>query len=123
MRSIAFQPCITLGGVYWVEMGQNNDFLQKSGQKTAFLRDTNLDQPTLGGSEISLTSTGVLKNLEHKLRNELWARRQTSILAESKLFEFFEKMLKNDFFHKTHSPKFALRNTYIQARSMLKLTS
>jgi hypothetical protein len=32
-------------------MGQNNDFLQKSGQKTAFLRDTNLDQPTLGGSE------------------------------------------------------------------------
>ena len=39
--------------------------------------------------KISLTSTGVLKNLEHKLRNELWARRQTSILAESKFFEIF----------------------------------
>ena len=39
--------------------------------------------------KISLTSTGVLKTLEHKLRNELWARRQISILAESKIFEFF----------------------------------
>ena len=39
--------------------------------------------------KISLTSTGVLKNLEHKLQNELWARRQTSILAESKFFEIF----------------------------------
>ena len=39
--------------------------------------------------KISLTSTGVLKNLEHKLRNELWARRQISILAESKFFEIF----------------------------------
>ena len=47
LRSIAFQPCITLGGVYWVEMGQNNDFLQKSGQKTAFLSITILDHPTL----------------------------------------------------------------------------
>ena len=46
-RSIAFQPCITLGGVHWVEMGQNNDFLQKSGQKTAFLSITILDHPTL----------------------------------------------------------------------------
>ena len=32
-------------------MGQNKDFLQKSGQKTAFWRDTNSDQLTLGGSE------------------------------------------------------------------------
>ena len=39
------------GGVNGVEMGQNNDFLQKSGQKTPFLRDTNSDQLTLGGSE------------------------------------------------------------------------
>ena len=39
------------GGVNGAEMGQNNDFLQKSGLKTAFLRDTNSDQPTLGGSE------------------------------------------------------------------------
>jgi hypothetical protein len=28
-------------------MGQNNDFLQKSGQKTAFLSITILDHPTL----------------------------------------------------------------------------
>jgi len=46
VRSIAFQPCITLGGVYWVEKVQNNDFLQKSGQKTAFLSITILDHPT-----------------------------------------------------------------------------
>ena len=77
--------------------------------------------------KISLTSTGVLKNLEHKLRNELWARRQISILAKSKLFDFFrcghEKMLKNDFFHKTLIPRNLLKETHIQARSMLKLTS
>ena len=74
----------------------------------------------------SLTSTGVLKNLEHKLRNELWARRQTSILAESKLFELFrcgnEKMLKI-FFHKKLIPRNLLKETNIQARSMWKLTS
>ena len=45
-RSIAFQPCITLGGVYWVEMGQNYDFLPKNGLKTAFLSITILDHPT-----------------------------------------------------------------------------
>ena len=39
--------------------------------------------------KISLISTGVLKKVEHKFWNELWARRQSSILAESKLFEFF----------------------------------
>ena len=36
-RSVAFQPCITLGGAHWVEMGQNNDFLPKSGLKTLIL--------------------------------------------------------------------------------------
>ena len=35
-----------MGGVIGVEMGQNNDFLQKSGQKTAFLSITILDHPT-----------------------------------------------------------------------------
>ena len=29
-RSIAFQPCITLGGVHWVEMGQKNIFSKKA---------------------------------------------------------------------------------------------
>ena len=68
LRSIAFQPCITLGGVYWVKMGQNNDFL--------FLK-------------VSLFSTCVLKNLEHQLRNELWARRQFSILSDWRPLEIF----------------------------------
>ena len=43
-------PTMYITGVHWVEMGQNNDLLQKSSLKTVFLRDTNLDQPTLGGS-------------------------------------------------------------------------
>ena len=46
MRSIAFQRCISCGGVNGVEMGQNNDFLQKNGLKTAFLSITILDHPT-----------------------------------------------------------------------------
>ena len=50
LRSIAFQPCITLGGVYWVEMGQNNDFLPKNGLKTAILGLTILDRLTLEGA-------------------------------------------------------------------------
>ena len=29
MRSTAFQPCITLGGLHWDEMGQKSDFLKK----------------------------------------------------------------------------------------------
>ena len=67
-------PTMYMTGVHWVEMGQNNDLLQKSSLKTFFLRDTNLDQPTLGGSGTQI-STRVLKNIEHQLRNELlWAR-------------------------------------------------
>ena len=46
-RSVAFQPCITLGGVHWVEMGQRNDFPQKSGLKTPILAVMVLDQLTL----------------------------------------------------------------------------
>ena len=34
-------------GCLLVEMGENNDFLQKSGPKTAFLSITILDHPTL----------------------------------------------------------------------------
>ena len=39
------------GGVNWDKMGQNKDFPRKSGLKTAFLRDKNSDQLTLGGSD------------------------------------------------------------------------
>ena len=34
LLSIAFQPCISLGGVHMVEMGQKNDFVQILGLKT-----------------------------------------------------------------------------------------
>ena len=34
-----------------VEMGENNDFFQKSGLKADFLSITILDHPTSGGSE------------------------------------------------------------------------
>ena len=49
MRSTAFQPCITLGGLHWDEMGQKNDFLKKNALKTVFLGDTILDRLTSEG--------------------------------------------------------------------------
>ena len=49
MRSTAFQPCITLGGLHWDEMGQKHDFLKKNALKTAFLGDTILDRLTSEG--------------------------------------------------------------------------
>ena len=48
MRSTAFQPCITLGGLHWAKMGQKNDFLKKNALKTAFWGDTILDRLTSG---------------------------------------------------------------------------
>ena len=38
-----------MGVVALVEVGQKKDFLQKSAEKTAFLRDTNRDHLTLEG--------------------------------------------------------------------------
>ena len=78
--------------------------------------------------KISLTSTGVLKNLEHKLRNELWARRQTSILAESKFFEIFlrsitKKCQKRVFFAFRQITWDFDIETHIQGTTMRKLTS
>ena len=78
--------------------------------------------------KISLTSTGVLKNLEHKLRNELWAGRQTSILAESKLFEIFferdtEKCKKRVFSAFRQITWDFDIETHIQGTTMRKLTS
>ena len=49
MRSTAFQPCITLGGLHWDKMGQKHDFLKKNALKTAFLGDTILDRLTSEG--------------------------------------------------------------------------
>ena len=45
-----FQPCITLGGLHWAEMGQKNDFLKKNALKTAFWGDTILDRLTSEGA-------------------------------------------------------------------------
>ena len=47
LRSIAFQRCILRGGLPLVEVSQNEDFVQKTASKTAFLRDTKSDQLTL----------------------------------------------------------------------------
>ena len=59
-RSVAFQPCITLGGVHWVGMGQNNDFLQKSGLKTLILAVMVLDDcPTF------ITPTFITSDIHH----------------------------------------------------------
>ena len=78
--------------------------------------------------KISLTSTGVLKTLEHKLRNELWARRQISILAESKLFEIFlegdTEKCKKRFFSAFRQITWDFDiETHIQGTTMRKLTS
>ena len=47
--------------------------------------------------KVLLNSACVLKNLEHYLRNELWARRQTSIVSEKQIFTL-RKIAKNRFF-------------------------
>jgi len=77
--------------------------------------------------KVSLTSACALKNLEHCLRNELWARRQSSIVSDWRpleIFESFTKKCKKCFF-------FAFRQitwyfdieTHIQGTTMWKLTS
>ena len=46
--------------------------------------------------KVSLTSACVLKNLEHCLRNELWARRQSLIVSDWRPLEnYFECCIKN----------------------------
>ena len=69
-----------------------------------------------------------LKNLEHKLRNELWARRQISILSDSKFFEIFLRSITKKCQKRVYS---AFRQitwnfdieTHIQGTTMWKLTS
>ena len=45
----SFPLMYIMGGVYLAVVGQKKDFLQKSAEKTAFLRDTNVDHLTLKG--------------------------------------------------------------------------
>ena len=66
--------------------------------------------------------------MEHKLRNELWARRQISILAESKLFEIFferdtEKCKKRFFLAFWQITWDFDIETHIQGTTMWSLTS
>ena len=61
LRSIAFQRCILRGGLPLVEVSQNEDFVQKTASKTAFLRDTKSDQLTLS-SHNSCSKPPNLKN-------------------------------------------------------------
>ena len=78
--------------------------------------------------KVSLTSTCVLKKTEHKLRNELWARRQASILSDSTFSEFFLQSITQNCQKRRI---FALQQitwdfdieTHIQGTTMWSLTS
>ena len=108
LRSIAFQPCITLGGVYWVEMGQNNDFLPKNGLKTVFLSITILDHPTSdwAGTQIFKGIANFNMCFEKCGTSALkWAMGKSSTfnivrLAATSIFfaEYHQKMPKTAFF-------------------------
>ena len=132
-RSVAFQPCITLGGVHWVGMGQNNDFLQKSGLKTLILAVMVLDQLTL-----EWAGTHNFKDIPNFHRCfkksgtsvSKWAMGKSSnfnIVRMKILWIFFRcghgKQLKTAFFHKTLIPRNLLKEKNIRARSMWNLTS
>ena len=77
-------------------MGQNHNFLKKSGPQTAFLRDTNLNPLTLGVSEthnfeciansMCFEKFGTLSS-----KWAIWARRQSLIVSNPNpgYFDFF----------------------------------
>ena len=48
LRSIAFQPCVTLGGVHWLEWVKEIIFSEKLSSKQLFFLDMNPDCP-IGG--------------------------------------------------------------------------
>ena len=67
--------------------------------------------------KVSLTSTCVLKKLEHNLRNELCARRQSSIVSDWRPLENYfesdtEKCKKRFFWFSSNYLRFWYRNTY-----------
>ena len=117
-RPVAFQPCITLGGVHWVEMGQRNDFLQKSGLKTPILAVMVLDQPTSEWAGTQHFKGIAISNMcFEKIGTSAskWAMGKSSnfnIVRSAATWNFFrcghEKMLKIDIFHKTLIPRYLL---------------
>ena len=69
-------------------------FLPKNGLKTAILGEQILHRLTSEGAGTQIFKgidnfSMCFKKLEHNFRNELWARRQTSIVSEKKIFTFF----------------------------------
>ena len=114
-------------------MGENNDFLQKSGLKTPILAATVLDHPTS-----KWTGTHNFKDIANFHRcfkksgtlSSKWAMGKASKfnIGRMKIVWIFfwcghEKMLKIDFFHKTPIPRNLLKEKNIRARSMWNLTS
>ena len=132
-RSVAFQPCITLGGVHWVEMGQRNDFLQKSGLKTPILAVMVLDQLTLEWAGTQNFKGIAISNMCFEKSGtsvSKWAMGKSSnfnIVRIKILWIFFRcghgKQLKTAFFHKTLIPRNLLKEKNIQDRTMWKRTS
>ena len=78
--------------------------------------------------KVSLTSTCVLKNVEHQLRNELWASHQTSILSDWRPLQFFlqsiiKKCQKRVFFAFRQITWDFDMETHIQGTTIWSLTS
>ena len=132
-RSIAFQRCIWRGGLHLVEISQNEDFLQKNGQKTAFWEDTNLDKVTSEQAGTpNFKSINIFEscdeNMGHNGQNEPWASLLASILSDRQPLENFyqeapKKCQKRQFsaFRQIYWD-FACA-TYIQGTTIWKLTS
>ena len=95
----SFPTMYNTRGGSWGKFGETKYFLPKSGKKKLIFAVMVPDQltsewagsPSLGAIifEVSLTSTSVLKKLEHKLWNELCGRRQSSKLSDWRPFEKF----------------------------------
>ena len=98
--SIAFQRRILREGQHLVEVSQNKAFLQKRlPEKNSFLSITIPDQLTLEGlvpqiSKGPTFSTCSLKNLGHKLSDEVLGSTLASILSNQQPLEFFENITK-----------------------------
>ena len=119
-------------GVHWVGMGQNNDFLQKSGLKTLILAVMVLDQLTLEWAGTQNFKGIAISNMCFEKSGtsvSKWAMGKSSNfnIVRIKIVWIFRcghgKRLKTAFFHKTLIPRNLLKEKNIQDRSMWNLTS
>ena len=114
-------------------MGQNKDFPRKSGLKTAFLRDKNSDQLTLGGSETHIFEGIANFSMCFEKFGTLsskWAMGKASIFdsvrlaATWKLFWVLHQKLQKTFFFGFPQITWDFDiETHIQGTTMWKLTS